>query len=407
MGMIINIDEALKNRSDYNILREPLNKMLQDTQEAWEKENPIDFLFSRNSLATFQETYTSSIGFDHAFAETSDYAVGPIFNTAEGFSATYRTRTFQGGFIITQQTLEDRQFGNAKDTAAQFLRRWHADIVEYCMTAIDAGFGVERVFGSDANGGVSRLRLTSADTTDGKITTETKNPLFCKTHKTVKRNDEHTPIDQSNMFSADITLGGDDPAQIVKLADIINQVITIMENYRDDNGKRAGVTGEKWIVCANEPRLKAALATALNTDMFCLGQSNIMNDAYKKAVLKTTPYLLDTNCCAVDATKKHGCGFFIVDKSYNEANHGPELTERIALTLDVTNQKRPSGVVYDGRQRFDVNVASWRGIAYVYIGTKSESEGWNKSDKFTELTPISTIVKPVSVVGTVSTKASE
>ena len=108
MGVIINIDQALELRSDYNILREPLNEMIRNKQEAWEKQNPIDFLFNRSSISTFQQTYTSSIGFDKAFSETGDYAIGHIYNTAEGFSATYRTRTFQGAFIITQQTLEDR-----------------------------------------------------------------------------------------------------------------------------------------------------------------------------------------------------------------------------------------------------------------------------------------------------------
>ena len=86
MGLIINIAEALKNRADYNILREPINDMLKNKQEAWEQKNPIDLLFKRGTLSTFQETYTSSIGFAHAFAETSDYAVAPIFNTHEGFS---------------------------------------------------------------------------------------------------------------------------------------------------------------------------------------------------------------------------------------------------------------------------------------------------------------------------------
>ena len=109
MGMIINIDEALLERSHYNVLREPLHEMMQSEQEAWEKLNPIDLLFHRSSISTFQETYNSTIGFDHAFSETSDFNVGPIFNQAEGFSATYRTRTFQGGFIITQQTLEAGQ----------------------------------------------------------------------------------------------------------------------------------------------------------------------------------------------------------------------------------------------------------------------------------------------------------
>ena len=86
MGMIINIAEALANRTDYNILREPINDMLTKKQEAWEQKNPIDLLFKRGTISKFQETYTSSIGFQHAFAETSDYAVAPIFNTHEGFS---------------------------------------------------------------------------------------------------------------------------------------------------------------------------------------------------------------------------------------------------------------------------------------------------------------------------------
>ena len=130
MGMIINIDKALELRTDYNVLGEALNKMLQDTQEAWERKNPIDLLFARNTMDTFQETFTSSIGFDHAFTETGDYQIGPIFNTAEGFSATYTTRTFQGSFIITQQALEDRQLGKIKDDANAFMRRWHGDILE-------------------------------------------------------------------------------------------------------------------------------------------------------------------------------------------------------------------------------------------------------------------------------------
>ena len=63
MGMIINIAEALSNRADYNILREPINDMLKNKQEAWEKKNPIDLIFHRGTINKFQETYTSSICF--------------------------------------------------------------------------------------------------------------------------------------------------------------------------------------------------------------------------------------------------------------------------------------------------------------------------------------------------------
>lgn len=400
MGVIINIDEALKLRSEYNILREPLNDMIRNYQEAWERENPIDMIYNRGSINKFQETYVSSIGFEHAFAETNDFAVGPIFNTAEGFSATYRTRTFQGAFIITQQVLEDQELGRVKDDATRFIKRWHGDIVEYAMAALSSGFGEEVVWGN-VQDGKSKLKLQSADTVDGTLD-GVKNPLFTNKHTIVKR-DGMTATDitnnyQSNKFYANIDINGPDTNRISGLADAINQVITYMENLKDDNNKYAGVMGAKTIVCANNPQLKAAIETALSMDMFKQGESMQLNAAYKRATLKTTPYLNDIPQC------KNGQGFFIVDKSYNSENHGLELTERLALTLDVVWQKRPAGVVYDGRQRFDINVATWRGIAYLYLGTPAGSSGkWDELATFTQITPAEAVVRPVSIVGTVQT----
>lgn len=403
MGVIINIDEALKLRSEYNILREPLNDMIRNYQEAWERENPIDMIYNRGSINKFQETYVSSIGFEHAFAETNDFAVGPIFNTAEGFSATYRTRTFQGAFIITQQVLEDQELGRVKDDATRFIKRWHGDIVEYAMAALSSGFGEEVVWGN-VQDGKSKLKLQSADTVDGTLD-GVKNPLFTNKHTIVKR-DGMTTTDitnnyQSNKFYANIDINGSDTNRISGLADAINQVITYMENLKDDNNKYAGVMGAKTIVCANNPQLKAAIETALSMDMFKQGESMQLNAAYKRATLKTTPYLNDIPQC------KNGQGFFIVDKSYNSENHGLELTERLALTLDVVWQKRPAGVVYDGRQRFDINVATWRGIAYLYLGTPAGSSGkWDELATFTQITPAEAVVRPVSIVGTVQTSTT-
>lgn len=403
MGVIINIDEALKLRTDYNVLREPLNEMIKNRQEAWEKSNPLDMIYTRSSIDRFQMTYTSSIGFSKAFVETNDYAVGPIFNTAEGFAATYRTRTFQGSFIITQQTLEDRELGRAKDDANAFIKRWNGDIVEYGMAALSGGFGEEVYWGGDDKDGKSRLKLTSADTTDGEID-GVKNPLFFNKHTIVKRQGmsaaEIQAAYQSNKYYADLDITGNDPARIAKLADVINQVITNMENLKDDNNKYAGVLGAKTIACANDPHLKAALATALDMDMFKMGESLYKNPAYQAATVQFTPYLNDI------PQFKNGLGFLIIDKSYNAENHGLELTERIALTLNVIEQKRPMGIIYDGRQRFDINVATWRGISYVYLGTPAGATGkWNDVNTFTKLTTLETIVKPVQVVGTVTTKA--
>lgn len=400
MGIIINIDEALKQRSRYNVLREPLNDMLRERQEAWEQKNPIDLLFQRGTIDTFQETYTSNIGFDRAFAETGDYAVSPIFNTAEGFSATYRTRTFQGAFIITQQTLEDGKLGQVRDDAKAFMKRWHGDVVEYAMKALEGAFGTEATFvGGD--GTKSKIKLNSADTVDGSLD-GVKNPLFTNTHTIVRRDgmgaDEFNAAKQSNMFKASISednkaaaaikFGGDDPGQIMKLADFLYQVISTMENYKDDNNKIAGVAGAKTIVIPNAPRLKAAMSAALSMSTF----SDVPNSAYQIATVDSTPYLNTITPCA------NGIGFFIVDHAYNAENHGLEFTERIPLTMDVIEEKRPKGIVYDARQRFDVNTASWRGIAYCYIGESVGGDAWNSTDKFTHLYVAETPVTPTRTV---------
>lgn len=420
MGMIINIAEALENRADYNVLREPINDMLKRKQEAWERQNPIDFLFKRGTIDKFQETYTSSIGFQHAFAETGDYAVAPIFNTHEGFSKVYTTRTFQGGFIITQQVLEDQAYNTVKNTANQFITRWHGDQVEYAMAAIGSGFGKVVTFGDESNGGESQLMMTSADTADGTLMNATKNPLFTNNHTIVKRKgmsaQQLFDAKQSNSFYVDggIDLSGNDPGKIAKLADIINQVITIMENYKDDNDKYAGVIGAKRIVAPNDARLKAMLESALSMDMF---KETGPNPAFKAAELDTTPYLRDIPA-VFDKTNGKGVGFFIVDKAYNAENQGPEFTQRIALTMNVDEKKNPYGISYDARERFDINVASWRGIAYVYIGTTAPDVSSPSVSNagavttvtgfaaMTKLTPIATIVKPVTVVGTVTTETA-
>jgi hypothetical protein len=393
MGMIINIDQALKERSHYNVLKEPLHEMMKAEQEAWEKENPIDLLFVRGTISSFQETYTSSIGFAHAFTETSDFNIGPIFNQAEGFTATYRTKTFQGSFIITQQTLEDGQYGRVKDEASAFGKRWRGDVVEYAMKSIEGGFGIETTW-TAGDGKVSRIKLDSADTVDGDINNPVKNPLFTNAHKTVKRDDVAAKT-QTNLYYLDIDLNADTYNKVSVIASAINEVITGMENLLDDNGKITGVNGAKDIVTANNPHLNAVINTALSMDMFKYGDSDILNVAKNRGTHKSTAYL--NEIC-------NGKCIFIVDKAYNKANHGLEFTERIPFTLDATELKRPNGIAYDGRQRFDVNTATWRGIACIYLGNPAKDNlSWAKeASMFTKLEVGTAISMPVTV-----TNASE
>lgn len=400
-GLIMNIDVGLKDATWFNILNDPIEKLMQDTVEQFEKDNPIGHIFAYRTIDVFQKTYRSNIGFSKAFEETNDFAVGPLFNVAEGFSATYRTRTFQGAFMITQQLIEDRAYDNMADLARAYTTRWEGDKVDYALNALQAGFGEQVVWGKDRPDGKSVLRLTSADTVDGDIYSETHNALFTNKHTIVKR-DEMTDADieenyQSNCFYSEVNIKGSEPDRISRLAEVINSVITKMENYKDDNGKYTGVMGAKEIIAANDEFLKGAINAALSLDMFKQGEALFPNPALQRATAYYTSYLNDIPCT------KGGIGFFIVDRAYNDANHGPEFTTRIPFTLKVIEQSRPSGVIYDGRERFDINCASWRGITYVSLVKPDGASGaWNDINHFTEVEHSATIVLPVEVVNMTS-----
>ena len=221
---------------------------------------------------------------------------------------------------------------------------------------------------------------------------------------------------QSNSFYAKdgdtngIDFDGSDPAKVAKLANVINKVITEMENYKDDNGKYAGVQGAKKIVAPNDATLLAMLNSAIDMPMFNdFGQKLGPNPAYKRASIESTPYLRDLPML-FDKVTSRGVGFFIVDPSYNAENQGPEFTERVALTLNIDERKNPYGIAYDARQRFDINVASWRGIAYVYIGSSApevsayalqENGTVDAVTGFNAMTPITvgtTLITPVDVI---------
>jgi hypothetical protein len=416
-GIAFNIDTGLDNRHDFNVLNEPIKDLMNKLVETWQRENPLAMFYTFATMKGFQDTYTSSIGFANAFAETGDYAVAPIFNNHEGFSKVFSNRTFQGGFIVTQELIEDGKTGAINELVTKFTTRWGGGKVEYGITALMAGFGQEVVWGDQSVGGASVIKMDSYDTPDGNIRNPLKNPLFYNKHTIVKRremsNADIAAMYQSNAYyvtdgAATPTYGlnllGSDPGMLARLGDVINQVITNMENLRDDNGKYAGVIGAKTIIAPNDARLKAALETVLSLDMFNdMGQKRGLNPAFKRASLETTVYLRDIACC-YDKTAGIATGFFIVDKAWMSANKGLEWTTRVPMTMNVAQKRNPYGIAYDGRERFDVNVATWQGIAYVYIGAAAPSftvtpSGGTAWDNLTPLTTIATLVKPVSIAG--------
>ena len=204
---------------------------------------------------------------------------------------------------------------------ADRTKTWLRNNVEDGVRAILGAFGTT-VLGDDG----TPYRFITTDTVDGKTgqyaINSARNNLFSKKQKThlVRKSDmaSVTVADaalpnydaslsqwkmhdgtiaptQSNVYIArnqdnsyGIDLLGNDPGKIAKLADFINVIVTNMENQLDENGKPAGLHGAKAIVGPNDPRLVAAINSALNEPMHKgFGDQSIPNPAYKRITPST------------------------------------------------------------------------------------------------------------------------
>ena len=403
---IINIDEALKLPQTFNVLMDAMDELYAQRQEEFQKSNPLKEIYQIVKLDKFQKSFGSSTGFKQAFEQTVDYAAYPGFSSGDGFKATISYKAFNGKVVISWQTILESDWSRIKDELSSFQMAWQRQVVEFSMFALTGMFG-KKVYDKVSK---TYIKINSADTTDGDPMTETKNPVFTNKHNVVKAegmtNDEFAALKQSNKFYIPVKLDGSDPLAYAKLANGLNQIKTIMAKYYDDNGKRAGVNGRKKIVATEDAQLMTAIESIMAADNFSNATGKTMLNTVKNGFDRYyTPYL-DGNfdqpipqfATGTDGIAK---GLLILDPEYNKANHGPMMVERVPFSVNGVKTDEPEGIKYLGKQGFDFFCPSWRGIAYVYIGTP-EANGngeWNDIQTFTKIEPIA-FATPVQVVNT-------
>lgn len=428
-GRIVTVDLMLDNSSIYKVIENPTKELLQKTVEEFERNNPLYDIYNFKAMNQLQETYTSSVGTDRMKYRTNEMGLAKLAATPqEGFSGTKRYRMYSGSFKITKVAmLEAKQSGNFDAIAyltQQQTKTWLRNNVEDGTKALDGAFGTA-VYGDD---GETDYMFVTTDTVDGRTgqyaVNSARNPLFSNAHTFVRKSGltdaQYAALGtQSNFYYTDaINLLGSDPGKIAKLADLINQIVTNMENQRDDNGKLAGLHGEKVIVAPNDARLKAALFSAINEpSLRGYGDQSNPNPAYKRiADCKYSAYWNEL-ACLYNKSNNTARGFFIVDKAYMAANNGLELTQRFPMEVTSEEHKNPAHLEVIFSEGMEFNCLTWRGITYVNIAPDDGTNlftipaarsvtGANVNiarSAGTYVTCIDTIVKPVSIVGTVDT----
>lgn len=449
-GRIITVDLAIDQSSIYKIIELPTKELLTKTVEEFERDNPLYHLYNLKSMGQLQETYTSSVGSDRIKRQTAEMAIAELSQGGqEGFSGTKTYRMYSGSYQITKRAiLEAKQSGNFNAIAyntADRTKTWLRNNVEDGVRAIMGGFG-STVKGDDG----TPYTFVTADTADGKTgqyaVNSVRNPLFSKKHTMVRKSGlkdttatethagwllpDGTPAPyQSNMYVAknsDGTFGidllGNDPGKIAKLADLINVIVTNMENQLDDNGKPAGLHGPKEIVAPNDARLVAALNSALNEPMHRgYGDQSMPNPAYKRIANVKTSVYWNTIDCLYNKTAQKAIGFFIVDKAYMAANNGLELTQRFPMEVTSEEHKNPAYLDVIFSEGMEFNCLTWRGITYVCIAPASATNmftipaaisGTGSAVNIpvanaTPVTVVDTIVKPVSLTNQAASEGTK
>ena len=398
-----NIDKGLELPQKFAILMEAMDELYAKRQEDFQKSNPLKEIYQTVNLDRFQKSFASSTGFKQAFEQTVDYAAYPGFTNGDGFRTTISYKPFNGKVVFTWQMLLEADYAGIRDTLSDYQIAWQRQVVEFGMFALTAFFG-KKIYDKVSK---TYIKINSADTTDGDPMTETKNPVFTNKHNVVRTEGmtdaEFTAMQQSNKFYIPVKLDGSDPLAYAKLANGLAQIKSIMAKYLDDNGKRAGVTGRKKIVATEDAQLKTAIESIMAADNFsaAVGKPalNTVKDGFERYY---TPYLEGNFDQPIPqfATEADGIakGLLILDPAYNKSNHGPMMVERVGFSMKAVKTDEPEGIKYLAKQGFDFFCPSWRGIAYVYIGTPNGSSGdWNDVSTFTKITPV-TFATPVQIV---------
>lgn len=391
---IFNIDEALKLPQTFNVLHNAMDELYAKRQEEFQTSNPLKEIYQTVYLNQFQKSFGSSTGYKQAFEQTVDYAAYPGFSSGDGFKTTISYKPFNGKVVFTWQTLLESDYSRIKEDLKNYQIAWQRQLVEFGMFALTAFFG-GKVYDKVSK---TWTKIMSADTPDGDVLNDSKNPVFTKNHTIVRRegmtDNEFNSMKQSNKFYVNVALDGSDPLAHMKIANALEQIEVYMSKLLDDNGKRAGVNGRKKIIGTKDAHMNAVIKSILATDNFSYGSGkpslNPVKDGFDTYF---TPYLegnfdQEIPQFRTDPTDKHARGLLILDPSYNSANHGPMMVERVPFSIKAVKTDEPEGIKYLAKQAFDFFCPAWRGIAYVYIGLPAGGAGtWNDVSTFTEIVP--------------------
>lgn len=301
----------------------PIYKIINDKGAEWEsKLSVLKDVFPEESSSNFAERTVEEIGAENYKPITEGDTYGGT-RIQEGWSSQLEHAEWTNSMEITQTMMEDNKTSDIKRKASVFAQSYHRTREHFRANILAGGKTATVTFGGK-----------SFDTKCMDGTT-----LFGTEHPS-KLADVTTK--QTNRFINPFS------------SDVLGEVMTRMQNFKDDRGEIVGVSPDT-IIIPNYHKLKKAVFEAIGADKDPdTPSANGFNYLFGTWRVICSPLLVP------HMTETE---FILMDSMYNENNVGAKWYNRINNTVETDVAERTRNFLMFARARWSAGFHDWKAFA--------------------------------------------
>lgn len=350
MAIIYNIDEAVK-RSDFGILVEPIQFVLDATAEPFEKKSLIGEYFIKRKTKNFEEKFRSGGRTMGEFKLADDMDVTPLDDDGEGFAKAIGHVIWKNGFGVSKTALEDGDTAKVRNLATQLARGFYRGREFFARNLYGGGITGKFAYTRD-NGAVKNFDCTTIDSVTGVIDNPYKVPLFSAVHRLPENHLKKgvNTVVQSNKFCpiGGIAVDGTDVLAVEKLQDFLAHLRNKGKQFVGEDGKTQGFLFDTILVGTNNYRLVKLLKEATKDDStWKVIEDEYLDDIAEFAANKLT--------------------FIVKSSEALTVTEGALWFDRVDLSIDSWVDKNNGVNTWSGRGRYGAGFVSYRHAVLVTL----------------------------------------
>lgn len=321
------------NDSIYGKSQEPIKMLLEQQEEAWQKQSIIPEVFFMDKSTNFAEKYTyeTSLGDFEPVGEGGKY---PETSFQEGYSRVVEPDEWKLSFPVTQTMIEDAKMGKVKSKSAGFMMSYNRTRELFGVSFLNNGNATTMTF---------KDKVFNIAAADGQALFSTAHPS--KTGGTGT---------QSNLYNA------------VFSYDTLCYAEEKGHYFTDDDGNILTVSFDT-IIIPDKAVTKKLVFDAIG----CEGQPNTAENSYNFQFGRWNVIIspLLTNWTGTSG----GDMVYLMDSKYNDAYECMPWVDRVPLSVKSYIDETTDNNIFKGRARYGAAPNNWRHILAIAPGLSGGS----------------------------------